>query len=80
MNHTMHNNEKKSISMLDLIVNLDLRFWKMLTTSTPKQTNLETSSSFFKTLCVIKEFTIDKVKWSFLNLQNICWTFDNKGI
>jgi hypothetical protein len=66
--------------MLDLNCNSNLMPWKVLTPSTPKQTNLEANSFSFKSLYVIKEFMINKVRLLALDLKKIYCTFNSKGV
>jgi hypothetical protein len=56
-------------------ITLDIRPWKVLTPPTPKHTNLEAMSSCFRSLYVIKEFMIKKIKLSTLDPNNTCYTW-----
>ncbi len=62
------------------IVILDLKLWKGLTQSTPKQSSLEVRSSFYKPLCVIKKFMTNKVRLLVPYPKNASYTLNNKSM
>ncbi len=80
MSHSMHTSDKWSILSLDLNCNSRFQALDGMDPSTPKQMSLEASFSFFKPLCVIKKFMINKVRLSTSNLESTSFTFNNKGI
>jgi hypothetical protein len=62
------------------IVILDLKLWKGLTQSTPKQNSLEVRFSFYKPLCVIKKFMTNKVRLLVPYPKNASYTLNNKSM